>query len=127
MVNRGAITLALIVPMLAAAWLVLGPPEIAHASAFFGSGIPTLAAGEAVMILLAWLTVLIAACVTLMPLFRGIARLPRGRHSTALAALLLVIGLMLLTVSAVQRALPSGLVCCGSGSTDLREAIQLAR
>jgi hypothetical protein len=120
-------TLTLIAPMLAAAWLVLRAPDVAQAIALFGPGTPTLTAGEAMMTLLAWLAVAIAACGTLLPAFRRISRSTAGRHSASLAALFFVIGLLLLTVGAVQRALPSAFVCCGSGSASVREAIQLAR
>src|SRR4029077_3409831 len=124
--SRAVVALTLIVPMLAAAWLVLRAPDVAQAIAFFGRGTPTLTAGEAMMTLLAWLAVAIAAGGTLLPAFRRISRSTAGRNSASFAVLFLVIGLLLLTVGAVQRALPAASVCCGSGSANAREAMQLA-
>ena len=124
--GRVVMALTLIVPMLAAAWLVLRAPDIAQAIAFFGPGTPSLTSGEAMMTLLAWLAVAIAACGTLLPTLRRISRSAAGRLSASFAVLFLVIGLLLLTVGAVQRALPSASVCCGSGSANAREAMQLA-
>jgi hypothetical protein len=126
-VRRHLVTLALVVPMLTAAWLVLRAPDVAQAIAFFGPGTPSLTAGEAMMTLLAWLAVSVACCGTLLPLFRRIVRTTAARHSTSIAVLFFVIGLLLLTMGAVQRALPSASVCCGSGAANVREAMQLAR
>lgn len=123
---RAAPTLSLLVTMLAAAWFVLRAPDVAQAYLFFTTGIPSLAAGEAVMALLAWLVVVVAAVATFMGVFRGIWASRIRAHSTSYASLFLVVGLLLLAIGAVQRALPAASMCCGSGPADIREAIQLA-
>ena len=48
-----------------------------------------------------------------------------GSYPTA--SMLLAVGLLLCCLGAVQRALPSSSICCGSGSANIREAISLAR
>ncbi len=56
----------LVLTMLTAAWLVLRPPDAAQVVEFFAAGVPSLAAGEAVMTLFAWLVVMVAACVVVL-------------------------------------------------------------
>ncbi len=124
--RRATPALGLIVAMLASAWFVLRAPDVAQAYVFFTAGIPSLAAGEAVMTLLAWLVVIVAASATFMGVFRGSWASRVRAHSTSYASLFLVVGLLLLAVGAVQRALPAASMCCGSGPANIREAIQLA-
>jgi hypothetical protein len=112
--------------MLAASWWVLRPPDIGQAIAFFTAASPTLGAGEAVMAVIAWLAVLIATCGTLVSILRDAWRASLARRPTTYASLILVVGLLLLAVGAVQRSLPSASVCCGSGAANVREAVQLA-
>ncbi len=119
--------LVLVVPMFMAAWLVLRPPDVGLATAFFAMSVPTLASGDAMMSLLAWMAVAIAVSGTTIVVFRRVSKSHAGHPPTSFAAFLLVIGLLLLTISGVQRALPSASVCCGSGSANIREAMQLAR
>jgi hypothetical protein len=126
-VRRAALTLSLVVTMLAAARFVLRAPDVAQAFVFFTTGIPSLAAGEAVMTLLAWLAVVVAACATFLGFFRGTWASRVRAHSTSYASLFLVVGLLLLVVGAVQRVLPTASMCCGSGPANIREAIQLVR
>jgi hypothetical protein len=125
-VRRATPVLSLSVAMLAAAWFVLRAPDVAQAYVFFTTGIPSLAAGEAVMTLLAWLVVVVAAGATFMGVFRGIWASRVRAHSTSYASLFLAVGLLLLAVGAVERALPAASMCCGSGPANIREAIQLA-
>lgn len=119
--------LGLVVPMLVAAWLVLRPPDVGQAIAFFAMGVPSLTSGEAMMSLLAWMAVVIAVSGTTISVFRRISKSNADHPPSSFAVFLLVIGLLLLTISGVQRALPSASVCCGSGSANIREAMQLAR
>lgn len=86
-----------------------------------------MAAAEAAMTMLAWLVVSIAACLALVVIGQRLSRSRRGRKSTSAASLFLAVGLMLLAVAAVRHAVPGESVCCGSGSANIREAIQLAR
>ena len=127
MVRRVVPTLVLAFTMVAAAWFVLRVPDVGQAFIFFTAGIPSLAAGEAVTTLFAWLVVLVATSAVLSSLGPGVWASRIRRHSTSYASLLLVVGLLLLVVGTVQRSLPSASVCCGSGSANIREAMQLAR
>ena len=105
---------------------MLRVPNSGEVFNFFTAGIPSLAAGEAVMGLLAWIVVLVAALATFLSTFRGPSGWRMRRRSTSYASLLLVVGLLLFSIGAVQRSLPSVSMCCGSGSANLREAMQLA-
>ena len=127
MVRRVAPALTLALTMTAAAWFVLRAPDVGQAFIFFTAGGPSLTAGEAVMTLFAWLVVVVAASATLLSLFRGIWASRIRRHSASYASLFLAVGLLLFAVGAIERSLPSASVCCGSGSANLREAMQLAR
>jgi cytosine/uracil/thiamine/allantoin permease len=119
--------LSLLVTMLAAAGFVLRSPDVGDGIAFFTTGIPTMAAGEAVMALLAWLVIAIAAWATVLSAVRDITRRRPNRTTYPAASILLGVGLLLFALGAVQRALPTSSVCCGSGSANIREAISLAR
>lgn len=119
--------LMLAVTMLAAAWLVLRPPDPGQVLMFFGAGIPSLAAGEAVMTLLAWLVVVVAACAAILSAVWEFRRSLSLRRATSNASLFLVVGLLLLAVGAIRHSLPSASVCCGSGSVNIREAEDLVR
>lgn len=117
----------LVSAMVVAAWVVLRPPDPGHAVEFFATGFPSLAAGEAVMTLIAWLVVAAAACGAVLTVVMRVPRLRPGQRSGASVSILLVVGLLLLAVGAVQRALPAASVCCGSGAANVREAVELAR
>jgi hypothetical protein len=112
--------------MLIASWLVLRPPDISQAVAFFTERIPSLEAAEAVMHVLAWLVVVAAACIAVLVVVKANTKVPPHRNSVSLASVFLTVGLLLLAVGAVQRALPAASLCCGSGPADIREAIRLA-
>lgn len=121
------LTLALATTMLELTWWVLGAPDIGQSVAFFDSGIPTLNEGEAVMVVLAWIVILVAVCAVVISLMHAVARSQRGQEASAVARILLAAALVLLVVSAVHRLLPSTSVCCGSAPAAIREAIQLAQ
>jgi hypothetical protein len=126
MLRRNAVMLTLSLTMLIAAWLVLRSSELGQGAAFFTAGIPTMAAGEAAVALLAWAVIAVAASATV---WNAVAdskkRRPRKTYPTA--SILLAVGLLLLALGAVQRAFPTSAICCGSGSVNIREAISLAR
>jgi hypothetical protein len=120
-------TLTLVLTMLAAAWLVLRSPDAGQVIVFFNTGIPSLAAGEAVMTLLAWLVVMAAAFATVLGVLQGIRRSRTTRPPASYASLFLVVGLLLFAVGVIRHSLPSSSVCCGSGPVNIREAEDLAR
>jgi hypothetical protein len=126
-VRRAIIMPALATTMLGSTWLVLGPPDISQSISFFDSGIPTLNAGEAVMVLLAWTVVVVAVGAVLIGVMRTVAGTHGANATAALARILLVTGLVLFIVSAVQRLLPPASICCGSAPAEIQEAIHLAR
>jgi uncharacterized membrane protein YidH (DUF202 family) len=112
--------------MLIAGWLVLRLPDLGKGLAFFTNGIPTMADGEAVVALLAWAVIAIAASATVWNAVADIEkRRPRRTYPTA--SILLAVGVLLLALGAVNRALPTSSMCCGSGSANIREAISIAR
>jgi hypothetical protein len=126
-VRRAIVTLALATTMLESTWLVLGPPDIGESITFFDTGIPTLNAGEAVMVLLAWTVILVAVCAVLISVVHTVAGTHGAHVTSALARILLAAGLVLFVVSAVHRLLPPASICCGSGPTEIREAIDLVQ
>jgi hypothetical protein len=121
------LTLGLAATMLESTWLVLGAPDLGQSIMFFNSGIPTLNAGEAVMVLLAWTAILVAVFAMVVSVMHSVARSHLAQEASALARILLTAALVLLVVSAVHRLLPSASVCCGSGPAAIREAIHLAQ
>jgi predicted permease len=127
MVRRGALGLVPVLAMIVAAWLVLRAPDAAQTWAFFSAGIPSMAAAEAAMTMLAWLVVSVAACLALVVTGQRLSRSRTGRKSPSVASVFLAVGLMLLAVAAVRHAVPGESFCCGSGPANVREAIQLAR
>jgi hypothetical protein len=127
MFRRNVVMLGLLATLLVAAWFVLRSPDVGQGLAFFTAGIPTMAAGEAVMTLLAWLVIVVAASATVVSAFRDLRKRRPNRRPYPTASILLAVGLLLLAVGAVQRALPTSSMCCGSGAVNIREAISLAR
>jgi hypothetical protein len=126
-VRRAIMTLALATTMLESTWLVLGPPDLGRSIGFFDSGIPTLNAGEAVMIILGWTVVLVAIGAVVVSVLRTVAGTSSANLVSALARILLATGLVLFVVSAVQRLLPPPSICCGSAPAEIQEAIHLAQ
>jgi hypothetical protein len=126
MARRSVPLVTLVVVMLIATWLVLRPPNISQALAFFTERIPSLGAAEEVMKMLAWLVVVAAVCIAVLTMVKANVNVPPHRSSVSLASVFLTVGLLLLVVGAVQRALPAASLCCASGPADIREAIRLA-
>ncbi len=118
--------LALTIGMLVSAWLVLGPPDFVRSAAFFDGGTPTLDEGEAVMAFVGWSVICVVAAGTVLSIGRSVWQSRFARYPSARASLFLVAGLLLLSVSAINRSLPSASICCGSGHRAIQEAIQLA-
>jgi hypothetical protein len=127
MFRRNVVLFGLLMTLLVAAWFVLRLPDMSEGLAFFTAGIPTMAAGEAVMALLAWLLIAVAALATVVNAVRDLKKRGSDRRPYPTASILLAVGLLLLTVGSLQRALPTSSVCCGSGAANVREAISLAR
>jgi hypothetical protein len=127
MTRRVILRLAPMIAMIVAAWFVLRAPDADQTMAFFTSGVPSLAAGEATMTIIAWLVLAGVACLAVVSALLEIRRSRRGGGSTSVTVAFLVAGVMLLGVSAVHHSLPGASVCCGSGAANVREAIQLAR
>jgi cytosine/uracil/thiamine/allantoin permease len=127
MFRRNVVMLGSLAALLAAAWFVLHAPDVGEGLAFFTAGIPTMAAGEAVMTLLAWLVIAVAASATVVTAVRDFRTGRSNGRPYPTASILLAVGLLLLAVGAVQRALPDSSICCGSGAANIREAISLAR
>ena len=127
LMRRAILALALGTTMLVSTWVVLGAPDIGRSITFFDSGVPTLTSGEAVMVLLAWAVILVAACAVGVSLMHTVARSRTGQDASTLARVLLTAALVLLVVSAVHRLLPSAPLCCGSGPAAIREAVHLAQ
>lgn len=127
MARRLVLPVTLVLTMLTAAWLVLRPPDVGEVIVFFTGGVPSLVAGEAVMTSLAWLVIALTACAIALSLSRNMAGSRLLRAFNSYTSLLLVVGLLLLVISAIRHSLPAASVCCGSGAANLREALQLAR
>ncbi len=127
MLRRKIAMLTLSGTMLIAAWLVLRSPNVGQGVAFFTAGIPTMAAGEAVVALLAWIVIAMAALATVWSAVADISKTRPNRRVYPTASILLAAGLLLFALGALQRALPTSSICCGSGSANIREAISLAR
>jgi uncharacterized membrane protein YidH (DUF202 family) len=125
--RRVIFTLGLSAFLLCAALLTLGPPNAVQAFTFFGGGIPTQVAGQAVTVLLAWLVILVAILGLLAGMTRFIDHAQLLRKPSTRATILLAASLVLLVVGAVHRSIPPPSVCCGSDATDISEAIHLAQ
>jgi heme/copper-type cytochrome/quinol oxidase subunit 3 len=115
------------VMMLIAAWLVLRSPNVGQGVAFFTTGIPTMATGEAVVAVLAWTVIVIAASAAVWNAAVDIKKRRPDPKTFSTASILLAVGFLLFAFGALQRALPTSSICCGSGSVNVREAISLAR
>jgi hypothetical protein len=127
MARSAILRLVPVIAMIAAAWFVLRAPDADQTVAFFTSGVPSLAAGEATMTIIAWLVIVGVAWLAVASALLEIGRSQRKRDSPSIIGAFLVVGVMLLVVGAVYHALAGASVCCGSGAANVREAIQLAR
>jgi hypothetical protein len=126
-VRRSAVMLALSGTMFVAAGVVLRPPDVSDGVSFFVGGIPTMAAGEAVLALVAWLAIVLAVFATVLEALRDIRASTPHLKTAPGVSLVLAVGLLLFAFGAVERALPMASICCGSGSANIREATELAR
>jgi hypothetical protein len=127
MLRRHAVMLSLSLTMLIAAWLVLRSPDVVQVVAFFTAGIPTMDAGKAVVALLAWVVIAVAASATVWSAFADDKQRRPNRKTYPTASIVLAVGLLLFAFGALQRVVPTSSICCGSGSANIREAISLAR
>lgn len=125
--RRAILVLTLVTVILESAWLVLGPPDVTGALALLNSGVPTIKAGQAIIVAIAWAAILVAVGALILSATHtaGMSRL--AQQPAARAGILLVVGLLLLVVSVVQHSLTLTSLCCGSGPTAIREAIRLAQ
>jgi cytochrome bd-type quinol oxidase subunit 2 len=126
MTRRVLLTLALAGAAIESAWLLLGPPDVIGAMAFFTDRFPALDTERALMVTLAWLLIAAVVGIAITAVFRAIGRSQRRRQTSIGASVLLTAGMLILVVSVVHRSLPSPTACCGSGAAEIREAIQLA-
>jgi hypothetical protein len=125
--RRVILVLAFVTVILESAWLILGPPDVGGALALFGSEVPTLIAGQAIMVLIAWTAIVVAVGALLLSMTHTIGRSRLAQPPAARASILLAAGLMLLVVSVVQHSVTLTPLCCGSGPAAIREAIHLAQ
>ena len=125
--RRVILVLVFVTVILESAWLILGPPAIGGALAFFDNGVPTLIAGQAIMVLIAWAAIAVAVGALLLSVTHTIDRSRFTQQPSARAGIFLAAGLMLLVVSAVQHSVTLTSLCCGSGPAAIREAIHLAQ
>jgi hypothetical protein len=121
------LVIAFVTVILESAWLILGPPDLGGALSFFDSGVPTLIAGQATMVLIAWAAIVVAVAALLLTMTRAIGTSRLGQQPAARAGILLAAALMLLVVSVVQHSVTATSLCCGSGQADIREALHLAQ
>jgi hypothetical protein len=127
MIRRNVVVVGLFVAMLVASLLVLRAPDVSESIAFFNTGIPTMAGAEAVMALIAWFVIAVAVCAAVVGVVGDIRKTRLNRKTYPTASIFLAIGLLLFAFGALQRALPTSSICCGTGSANIREATQLAR
>ena len=125
--RRVVLTLALAAATLESMWLILGAPDVGRSLAFFNAGTPSLEAGEALTVLVAWALVVVAVSAGMISAIRSFRRSRSAHDASAKARLLLAAGLLLFALGAMHRLLPSPTACCASSSEAVREAIQLAQ
>jgi hypothetical protein len=125
--RRVILVLAFVTVILESAWVILGPPDVGGALAFFNGGAPTLIAGQAIMVLITWAAIVVAVAALLLSVTHTIGSSRLAQQPTARAGILLAAGLMLLVVSFVQHSLTLTSLCCESGPAAIREAIHLAQ
>jgi hypothetical protein len=112
--------------LVAASALTLGPPNLPTAGGFLSGSYPSMASAVAFVSLLCYTVVL---GVVGLAVIRGLLMVKQGRSvgRTARAATLLVVGLVLLSLSVVNRVDSGDGICCGGGAQQVREAVSLAR
>ncbi len=125
--RRVILVLALVTVILESACVVLGPPDLSGALALFSSGIPTVAAAQAIMVVIAWAAIVLAVGALLLSVTHAIGRSRLAQQPGARAGILLAVGVMLLVVSVVQHSVTLTSLCCQSSPAAIREAIHLAQ
>jgi uncharacterized membrane protein YidH (DUF202 family) len=125
--RRAFLMLGLIAFLLGAAGLTLGRPHPEQALAFFGGGVPTRLAAEAVIVVLAWLVIAVAVVGLLAGTLHAVNRQRLLQKPLARATILLAASLVLVIVGVLHRSIPPAQLCCGSDPADISEAIHLAQ
>jgi hypothetical protein len=111
--------------LLAASVIALGPPNFGAARQFLSDSYPSMASAVAFLSLLCYAVVLAAVAVALI---RALRMAAGGGISRSVRAIALVLaGLVLLSLSVVNRVDTGGGICCGGGAQQIREAASLAR
>jgi hypothetical protein len=112
--------------LLAASVLTLGLPNVGLAGQFLSGAYPSMPSALAFLSLLCYAVVLGAVTVAVV---RGL-RMATGVRSagrTARAIAFVLAGVILLSLSVVNRVDTGGGICCGGGAQQIQEAAALAR
>lgn len=112
--------------LLAASLIALGLPDFGLAGQFLSGSYPSVASAVAFLSLLCYAVVLAAVVMALA----GALRLTAGGKGVSRSvrdAALVLAGVILLSLSVVNRVDTGGGICCGGGAQQIREAASLAR
>jgi hypothetical protein len=112
--------------LLAASVIALGLPNLGLAGQFLSGSYPSVASAVAFLSLLCFAVVLAAVAMALA----GALRLAAGGEGVSRSvrdAALVIAGVILLSLSVVNRVDTGGGICCGGGAQQIREAASLAR
>ena len=112
--------------LLAASLIALGLPDFGLAGQFLSGSSPSVASAVAFLSLLCYAVVLAAVVMALA----GALRLTAGGKGVSRSvrdAALVLAGVILLSLSVVNRVDTGGGICCGGGAQQIREAASLAR
>ena len=112
--------------LLAASVVTLGIPDFGKAGAFLSGAYPSVSSAIALLSLLCYAVVLAAVVLAVV---RGLRLATAGRRTsrTVRSIVFVLAGMILLSLSIVNRVDPGGGICCGGGSQQVREAASLAR
>ncbi|MGD1053689.1 MAG: hypothetical protein ABR950_07645 [Candidatus Dormibacteria bacterium] len=112
--------------LLGASAVTLGPPNLGLAGQFLSGSYPSMQSAVAFLSLVCYAVVLTAVALALV---RGLRMAVRGTGtSRSIRAIALVLaGVVLLSLSVVNRVDGGGGICCGGGTQQIREAASLAR
>lgn len=106
--------------------IVLGPPNLGAAGQFLSDSYPSMRSALAFLSLLCYGVVLAALAVAVVRALRTAAG-GRGISRGVRAFALVLAGVILLSLSVVNRVDTGGGICCGGGAQQIREAASLAR
>ena len=106
--------------------IALGPPDLGAAGQFLSGSYPSMASALAFLSLLCYGVVLTAVTVALVRALRTAAG-GRGISRGVRAIALVLAGVILLSLSVVNRVDTGGGICCGGGAQQIQEAASLAR